>query len=148
MNATWIIPFIILGGALQTCGATMNGQLYKFMVNPRLASTSLLRSSPFSSLCLSWPCLIRFPRSRAFALCHGGPPLAGSLEPSGSTQGLTLVNRVGVGLFLAIAVTAALITPLIGDPFDWFRMAQLPRNLWRVLGGLLLVAGVSLIANF
>lgn len=39
MNATWIIPFIILGGALQTCGAAMNDPLYKFMVNPWLAST-------------------------------------------------------------------------------------------------------------
>jgi len=25
MNASWIIPFIILGGALQSCGAAMNG---------------------------------------------------------------------------------------------------------------------------
>lgn len=29
MNAVWIIPFIIVGGALQTCGGAMNGQLYK-----------------------------------------------------------------------------------------------------------------------
>ena len=38
MNAGWIIPFIILGGALQSCGAAMNGQLYKSVVNPWLAS--------------------------------------------------------------------------------------------------------------
>jgi len=31
MNAGWIIPFIILGGALQSCGAAMNGQLNKRM---------------------------------------------------------------------------------------------------------------------
>jgi len=29
MNSHWIIPFIITGGALQSCGAAMNGQLYK-----------------------------------------------------------------------------------------------------------------------
>lgn len=34
MNASWIIPFIVLGGALQTCGAAMNGQLNKSLVNP------------------------------------------------------------------------------------------------------------------
>jgi bacterial/archaeal transporter family-2 protein len=28
-NAGWIIPFIIFGGALQSCGAAMNGQLNK-----------------------------------------------------------------------------------------------------------------------
>ena len=38
MNAGWIIPFIILGGALQSCGAAMNGQLNKYVVNPWLAS--------------------------------------------------------------------------------------------------------------
>jgi bacterial/archaeal transporter family-2 protein len=38
MNASWIIPFIILGGALQSCGAAMNGQLNKYIVNPWLAS--------------------------------------------------------------------------------------------------------------
>jgi len=38
MNAGWIIPFIIVGGALQMCGAAMNGQLNKHMVNPWLAS--------------------------------------------------------------------------------------------------------------
>jgi len=38
MNASWIIPFIILGGALQSCGATMNGQLNKSLLNPWLAS--------------------------------------------------------------------------------------------------------------
>ena len=38
MNASWTIPFIILGGALQSCGTAMNGQLNKSMVNPWLAS--------------------------------------------------------------------------------------------------------------
>jgi hypothetical protein len=39
MNAAWIIPFIIIGGALQSCGAAMNGQLNKYVVNPWIAST-------------------------------------------------------------------------------------------------------------
>jgi transporter family-2 protein len=38
MNPGWIIPFIILGGALQSYGAAMNGQLNKYIVNPWLAS--------------------------------------------------------------------------------------------------------------
>ncbi len=38
MSAKWIIPFIIVGGALQACGAAMNGQLKHSLVNPYLAS--------------------------------------------------------------------------------------------------------------
>jgi transporter family-2 protein len=34
MNAGWIFPFIILGGAMQACGAAMNGQLNKSLANP------------------------------------------------------------------------------------------------------------------
>jgi transporter family-2 protein len=34
MNIGWIFPLIILGGALQSCGAAMNGQLFKSLSNP------------------------------------------------------------------------------------------------------------------
>lgn len=34
MNAGWVIPFIILGGALQASGAAINGQLKHSLVNP------------------------------------------------------------------------------------------------------------------
>jgi Putative inner membrane exporter, YdcZ len=39
MNAGWMIPFILLGGALQNCGAAMNGEFNKHATNPWLAST-------------------------------------------------------------------------------------------------------------
>src|ERR1700693_6036467 len=57
MNASWIIPFIILGAALQTCGAAMNGQLNKSLVNPWLASTVsfALITFFFVSIFLIWP---------------------------------------------------------------------------------------------
>ncbi|MDX6459084.1 MAG: bacterial/archaeal transporter family-2 protein [Acidobacteriaceae bacterium] len=77
MNAGWIIPFIILGGALQ-----------------------------------SW------------------------------------VTKVGAGLFVGFAVTAALLMSLAIDHFGWFGMDLHPLNTWRSLGGLLLVAGVTLIAKY
>ena len=34
MKAGWIIPFIILGGVLQSAGAAMNGQLKHSLINP------------------------------------------------------------------------------------------------------------------
>ena len=39
MKASWIYPFIILGGILQTCGAAMNAQLNASLSNRWLAST-------------------------------------------------------------------------------------------------------------
>jgi len=50
--------------------------------------------------------------------------------------------------FVGLTVTAALIMSLVIDHFGWFRMAYHPLNIWRIVGGLLLVGGVTLIAKF
>lgn len=57
--------------------------------------------------------------------------------------GLTQVNKVGAGPFMGFTVTAALIASLAIDDFGWFRMEHHPINVWRSLGGLLLVGGVT-----
>ena len=62
--------------------------------------------------------------------------------------GLTLVNKVGAGPFVGITVTAALITSLVIDHCGWFRMQPHPLNAGRIIGGILLVGGTSLIAKF
>ena len=61
---------------------------------------------------------------------------------------LTLVNKIGAGPFADFTVRAALITSLLIDHFGWFRMQQHPLNAGRIVGGLLLVGGISLIAKF
>lgn len=61
--------------------------------------------------------------------------------------GLTRVNKVGAGPFAGFTVTAALITSLLIDHFGWLRMQRHPLNAGRVIGGVLLVGGISLIAK-
>lgn len=148
MNAAWIIPFIIAGGALQTCGAAMNGQLNRFMVNPYLAAA------------VSFAIITFFFTALFFAIPHPLPTLSdlqampwwaafGGLV--GAVQvfaGLTLVNRVGAGTFMAITVSSALIASLAIDHFGWFRMSVHAVSPLRIVGGILLVGGVSLITKF
>jgi len=62
--------------------------------------------------------------------------------------GLTLVNKVGAGPFVGFTVTAALITSLLIDHFGWFRMQPHPLNAGRIIGGLLLIDGITLVAKF
>jgi transporter family-2 protein len=45
-------------------------------------------------------------------------------------------------------VTAALIASLLIDHFGWFRMQPHPLSAGRMIGGVLLVGGISLIAKF
>jgi bacterial/archaeal transporter family-2 protein len=148
MNASWIIPFIILGGALQSCGAAMNGQLNKYIVNPWLASavSFSLITFFFAGAFLIMPHPLPTPKDLAslpwWAVIGG---LVGAVQVY---AGLTLVTKVGAGPFVGLTVTAALIMSLVIDHFGLFRMAYHPLNIWRAVGGLLLVGGVILIAKF
>jgi transporter family-2 protein len=148
MNASWIIPFIILGGALQTCGAAMNGQLNKSLVNPWLASavSFALITFFFVSVFLILPHPL--PTTRDLAAMPWWAVIGGLVGAVQVYAGLTLVNKVGAGLFVGLTVTAALITSLVVDHFGWFRMQVHPISVWRILGGLLMVVGVTLISRF
>jgi bacterial/archaeal transporter family-2 protein len=148
MNTSWIIPFIILGGALQTCGAAMNGQLNKSLVNPWLASavSFALITFFFVSVFLVLPHPL--PTARDLAAMPWWAVIGGLVGAVQVYAGLTLVNRVGAGMFVGLTVTAALITSLVVDHFGCFRMQVHPISLWRVIGGLLMVVGVTLISRF
>ncbi len=148
MNAAWMVPFIIVGGALQTCGAAMNSQLYKHMINPWLASAIsaavvavffvaafLVKSSPLPTL--------KDATSMPWWAVIGG--LVGAVQVY---AGLTLVHRVGAGMFIGLTVSAALLMSLVIDHFGWLRVEPHPITPWRILGGALLVCGVALIAKF
>jgi transporter family-2 protein len=148
VNASWIIPFIILGGALQSCGAAMNGQLNKSVVNPWLASavSFALISFFFVGAFLMMPHPL--PTSKDLASMPWWAVLGGLVGAVQVYAGLTLVNKVGAGPFVGFTVTAALIASLVIDHFGCFRMDHHPLTVWRALGGLLLVGGVTLIAKF
>lgn len=148
MNAGWIIPFIIVGGALQTCGAAMNGQLYKHMINPWLASavSFALITIFFIAAFLIMPHPL--PTTKDIASVPWWAVIGGLVGAVQVYAGLTLVNKVGAGAFMGFTVTAALITSLIIDHFGWLRLDPHPISVWRALGGALLVGGVVLIAKF
>jgi transporter family-2 protein len=148
MNAVWIIPFIILGGALQSCGAAMNGQLNKYVVNPWLASAISFALITFFFLAASLIMPHPLPTRDQLAQMPWWAVVGGLVGAVQVYAGLTLVSKVGAGPFMSFTVTAALIASLMIDHFGWFRMDQHPINLWRGLGGLLLIGGVTLIAKF
>lgn len=148
MNASWIIPFIILGGALQTCGAAMNGQLNKSMVNPWLASAVSFAVITFLFAALFFMMPHPLPSQQNLAAMPWWAVIGGLVGAVQVYAGLTLVNRVGAGPFVGLTVTAALVTSLVVDHFGWFRMTHHPLTMWRTAGALLLVGGVYLITKF
>jgi len=128
MKAAWIIPFIIIGGVLQSCGAAMNGQLNKYVVNPWLAS-----AISFALITLFFV---------GASIIHPTP------LPTGQQLGAMPWWAVIGGLVGAVQVYAGLITSLAIDHFGWFRMQPHPLNAGRIIGGILLISGISLVAKF
>jgi transporter family-2 protein len=148
VKAGWVYPFIILGGILQTCGAAMNGQLNKALVNPWLASavSFALITAFFVGTFALFPTPL--PSSQGLASMPWWAPLGGLVGAVQVYAGLTLVNKVGAGPFVGITVTAALITSLVVDHFGLFQMPVHAVNPWRIAGALLMAGGVMLIAKF
>jgi bacterial/archaeal transporter family-2 protein len=148
MNVGWIIPFIILGGALQTCGAAMNGQLNKYVVNPYLAATVSFAVITFFFLSVFFALPYPLPTTESLKALPWWAVLGGLVGAVQVFAGLTLVGKVGAGTFMGLTVSAALIASLVIDHFGWFRMNVHTLSPLRALGGLLLVGGVTLIAKF
>ncbi len=117
MKSSWIIPFIILGGGLQACGAAMNAQLKHSLVNPYLASTVsfALITFFFAGLFLILPNPL--PTARDIAGLPWWAVVGGLVGAVQVYAGLTQVQKVGAGPFMAFTVTAALLPSLLLDHF-------------------------------
>ena len=148
MNTAWIFPFIILGGVLQTCGAAMNGQLNKALVNPWLASAVSFGIITAFFLCVFAVFPSPLPNGEGLAAMPWWAPLGGLVGAVQVYAGLTLVNKVGAGPFVGFTVTAALVASLVVDHFGLFHMQIHAINIWRTLGAGLMVGGIALIAKF
>lgn len=148
MKAGWIIPLIILGGALQSAGAAMNGQLKNSLINPYLASAVSFAIITFLFTALFFVMPHPLPTVANIAGMPWWAPVGGLVGALQVYMGLTQVNKVGAGPFMGFTVTASLIASLLIDHYGFFRMDIHPINGLRALGALLLIGGVGLIARF
>ena len=133
---------------MQTCGAAMNGQLNKFMVNPYLAAAVSFAVITFFFTAVFFALPHPLPTSDDLKALPWWAVFGGLVGAVQVFAGLTLVNRVGAGTFMAITVSSALIASIAVDHFGWFRMSIHTVTPMRVLGAVLLVCGVSLITKF
>ncbi|MCJ2093926.1 MULTISPECIES: DMT family transporter [unclassified Methylobacterium] len=59
-----------------------------------------------------------------------------------------VARQIGAAPFLGLLVTSGVVTSIVLDHFGWVGFESHPAGLWRILGGLLMVAGVALVAAF
>lgn len=61
---------------------------------------------------------------------------------------LTAAAKLGAGVFTAATVTAAVVTALVLDHFGWMGFEPHAAGIGRIAGGVLMGAGLLLIAKF
>jgi transporter family-2 protein len=148
LSAAWLYPIILIAGALQAWGPPMNGALRTALSNPWLASVvSFLPVIAF--LTVLFVCLPRpLPSTQGLDQMPWWAPLGGLIGSVAVVAGLMFVSKVGAGAFAGLTITANLLMSLIIDKWGMFGLPVHELNIWRILGGLLMIGGVSLIALF
>ena len=148
ISAAWLYPLILVAGALQAWGPPMNGALRAALTNPWLASlVSFLPIVAFLGvllLCQPRP----MPTADGIAGMAWWAPLGGIIGSFAVIAGLLFVDKVGAGAFAGLTITANILMSLAVDHFGLFGMEVHAINVWRVVGGLLMVAGIALVAMF
>jgi len=148
MNAAWALPFILIAGALQALGATMNGALSKSLVNPWLATSVSFLLVLFLAIAL-FACMPRpLPSAGGLAAMPWWAPLGGITGAVAVFAGLLLIQKLGAGPVNGLTITANLVTSLLIDHFGLLRMEVHSLNPYRIIGAVLMIAGVALIARF
>jgi len=75
-------------------------------------------------------------------------PLGGGVGAFAVVAGLMFVDNVGASAFAALVITANIRTSLAIDQYGLFNMPEHHLNIGRIVGGLLLVAGMILVSAF
>ncbi|CDG38630.1 MULTISPECIES: DMT family transporter [Asaia] len=148
MNAAWALPLILIAGALQALGATMNGALAKSLVNPWLATSVSFLLVLFLAIGL-FACMPRpLPSAGDLTGMPWWAPLGGITGAVAVFAGLLLIQKLGAGPVNGLTITANLVTSLLIDHFGLLRMEVHSLNPYRITGAALMIAGVALIARF
>ena len=148
ISAIWLYPIILICGVLQAWGPPMNGALRKALTNPWLASTISFLPIVFF-LAVVFFCLPRpMPTAEGVSTMPWWAPLGGLAGAFAVIAGLLFVDKIGAGAFAGLTITANILMSLVVDNWGLFGMPVHSVNLWRALGGALLVGGMTLVALF
>lgn len=148
MSQMWIFPFIIAGGILQAAGAPINGVLKGSLVNPWLASSISFLLVTFLAVALFFIQPTPLPTLDDLRSMKWWAPLGGIVGAVAVFAGLTLVQKVGVGTLNGLTICANLVASVAIDHFGLIGVAEHPITWLRLLGTLLMVAGVALVMRF
>ncbi len=143
-----LVPFIFVAGALQAFGAVMSAQLRASLANPWLASAVAFAINAFFFSTLFAVLPRPLPTLQGVASMPWWAPLAGLVGAVAVFAGLLFADKIGAGPLNGLVITANILASLAIDHFGLMGVPPHAINSGRVVGGLLMIAGIALINWF
>ncbi|MGI4875957.1 MAG: DMT family transporter [Janthinobacterium lividum] len=139
---------IIVAGVLNGLQTGMNAQLNKSVGNTIMAAP-IVYLAGLGAMLVAAPFLgFRFSDYSRLAATPWWAYLGGICGAVFIYAMLSSTQKVGAGVFMAITVTASVVTSVALDHFGALGIDQHPAGLWRLVGVALMLGGVGLIAAF
>lgn len=143
----WLAVLVALvSGAANPVQSAAHGQLNKQLQQTTWATIVIYAVGLLGSLAIQL--FVRQPIPLAEASRVSWWAWTGGVVSIVSTvAALTLVQKLGSGLFTSIGVTASLVVSVVLDKFGWLGMKPHPTSPGRLIGCGLLIAGVWLVGR-
>ena len=146
MQHVLMVAYVVVAGALNAVQSGANAQLVRSLERPWIVAlmVSLVTAACFLAALL----IVRqpFPEAGRVAAAPWWAWMGGACGALYVMGTLFFAQRLGAGAFTGITVTAGIVASLVVDHFGLVGFEQHTASLGRILGGLLMVAGVALIA--
>lgn len=136
----------LVAGAANPFQSATNGQLNKQLGQPLWAGIATYVTGLAGMLLIQF--FVRQPAPVAeVAGVSWWAWLGGMISILSTMAGLTMVQKLGSGIFTSLSLTASLVVSVLLDHFGLLGLKQHPASLGRIVGCGLLVAGVWLVGR-
>jgi bacterial/archaeal transporter family-2 protein len=136
----------LLAGAANPFQSATNGELNKQLHQPVWAGIATYASGLVGMLLIQL--LVRQPvPAQQAASVPWWAWMGGLISIFSTMAGLTLVQKLGSGIFTSLSLTASLVVSVLLDHFGLLGLKQHPASVGRMIGCGLLIAGVWLVGR-
>jgi transporter family-2 protein len=145
----WFYLFVcLLAGALMPLQAGVNAQLARWVGHPAVASLISFAVGTLVLVAYSAALRPQLPALSALAEAPWWVWVGGLLGGVFVTAAATLAPRLGAATFISVTIAGQVLVSILLDHFGVVGFPERPLTPLRLLGALLLVAGVLLVRKF
>lgn len=145
----WLILAAALGiGALLAGQVGVNASLGKHLGQPVLAALASFSIGTLALFIYALVARLPWPAPSSVTGFPWWVWLGGLMGAVYVTASVILAPRLGVAVFTALVVAGQLVAALVMDHYGWLGMEELPVTPGRLVGALLLAAGVVLMKMY